>query len=65
MLKNKGLTISGVKKVLDSKINKLDVEDTFGLKADYLKNFLQLKSKKILNKIKKIKKLWQKKLILK
>ena len=37
LLKNKGMTISGVKKLLNTKINKLDVEDTFGLKVDFLK----------------------------
>ena len=55
LLKNKGMTISGVKKLLNTKINKLDVEDTFGLKVDFLKASLQLKSKKIFDKIKKLK----------
>ena len=55
LLKNKGMTISGVKKLLNTKINKLDVEDTFGLKVDFLKASLQLKSKKIFGKINKLK----------
>ena len=55
LLKNKGMTISGVKKLLNTKINKLDVEDTFGLKVDFLKASLQLKSKKIFDKINKLK----------
>ena len=56
LLKNKGLTISGVKKVLDSSINKLDDYNSHGLKAEYYKKSFKLKSSEILKKIKKIKK---------
>ena len=56
LLKNKGMTISGVKRVLNSKINKLDDYDSNSLKADYYRKSLSEKSKTILNKIKKIKK---------
>ena len=56
LLKNKGLTISGVKKVLDSSINKLDDYNSYGLKAEYYKKSFKLKSNEILKKIKKIKK---------
>ncbi len=56
LLKNKGLTISGVKKVLDSSINKLDDYNSHGLKAEYYKKSFKLKSSEILRKIKKIKK---------
>ena len=55
LLKNKGMTISGVKSLLNQKINDLDYTNTISLKADYYKNNLSTKSKKILEKIKKIK----------
>ena len=54
LLKNKGLTIAGVKHLLNSKINKLDDTNIHSLKAGYLKDRLKLKSKLLLNKIKKI-----------
>ena len=54
LLKNKGMTISGVKNLLNQKINDLDYTNTISLKADYYKNNLSTKSKKILEKIKKI-----------
>ena len=56
LLKNKGMTISGVKNLLNQKINDLDYTNTISLKADYYKNNLSTKSKNILEKIKKIKK---------
>ena len=55
LLKNKGLTISGTKIFLNSKINKLDDHDINSLKADYYKTFVKAKSNKILEKINKIK----------
>ncbi len=55
LLKNKGLTIKGVKNILNSKINKLDDYDFHSLKADYHKKKIIDQSNKILNKIKKIK----------
>ena len=55
LLKNNGMTISGVKNLLNQKINDLDYTNTISLKADYYKNNLSTKSKKILEKIKKIK----------
>ena len=55
LLKNKGMKISGVKNLLNQKINDLDYTNTISLKADYYKNNLSTKSKKILEKIKKIK----------
>ena len=54
LLKNEGLTIAGVKHLLNSKINKLDDTNTHSLKAGYLKDRLKLKSKLLLDKIKKI-----------
>ena len=56
LLKNKGMTVNGVKKVLNTDINKLDDYNSHSLKANYYKKELIKKSKLILNKIKKIKK---------
>ena len=55
LLKNKGMTISGVKSMLISKRNKLDDDNADSLRTDYYKVILKSKSKIILNKIKKIK----------
>ena len=56
LLKDKGMTISGVKIILKSGINTLDDYNSYGLKADYLKNYIKNKSKDILEKIKKLRK---------
>ena len=56
LLKDKGMTINGVKNILKSNINSLDDYDSYSLKADYYKENIKIKSKKILNRIKKIKK---------
>jgi len=56
LLKDKGMTINGVKNVLKSNINSLDDYDLYSLKADYHKKNIKDKSKIILDKIKKIKK---------
>jgi len=56
LVKNKGMTISGAKKLLNLNINKLDDYDLDSLKADYYKNSLRNKSKNLLNKIKNLKK---------
>tara|TARA_B100000963_G_scaffold321888_1_gene305553 strand:+ start:3732 stop:4112 length:381 start_codon:yes stop_codon:yes gene_type:complete len=55
LLKDKGMTISGVKNSIEKKINKLDEINSHGLKADYYKTSLKTKSKKILDKIVKLK----------
>jgi len=55
LLKNKGMTILGVKNMLNQKINKLDDDNTHSLKADYYRSSLKLKTKNLLEKIKKIK----------
>ena len=55
LVKNKGMTISGAKKLLNLNINKLDDYDLDSLKVDY-KNSLKNKSKNLLNKIKNLKK---------
>ena len=56
LLKDKGMTIKGVKSLLKSNINNLDDYQTYGLKAVYQKDNLKFKTKKILEKIKKLKK---------
>ena len=61
LLKNQGLTISGVKNILNSNTNKLDDYNSNSLKASYLKLNLRAKSKKILDKLNKIKKYGKKK----
>ena len=55
LLRNKGMTILGVKNILKLNINKLDVNNNHSLKADYYKNFLRTKSKAVLEKINKLK----------
>ena len=55
LLKSKGMTISGVKNLLNLNVNKLDDYNSDSLKADYYKLSLKEKSKKLLDKIKKLK----------
>ena len=55
LLKNKGMTILGVKNILNLNINKLDGDNNHSLKANYYKDFLKTKCKAILQKINKIK----------
>ena len=45
LLKDKGMTINGVKNVLKSNINTLDDYDLYSLKADYYKKTLKTKAK--------------------
>ena len=54
LLKDKGLTISGAKKILDKK-KSVDVDDQYNVESEYFKNKIKAKSKVILEKIKKIK----------
>ena len=56
LLKDKGMTINGVKNILKSNINSLDDYNSYSLKADYLKENLKVKSRTSLEKIKKLKK---------
>ena len=49
------MTIKGVKNILNSNINKLDDYNSHSLKAEYQKENLKIKSRKILSKILKIK----------
>ena len=55
LLKSKGMTILGVRNLLNSNINKLDDHKGHSLKADYYRNMLKLKSKTLIEKINKIK----------
>ena len=55
LLKNKGMTILGVKKFINVNINKLDDHKSHSLKAEYYKKFFKTKSKLLLNRINKIK----------
>ena len=55
LLRNKGMTIFGVKKLMNLKINNLDDNDLRSLNVDYYKNNLKEKSKLLLEKLKKIK----------
>ena len=55
LLKSKGMTILGVKNLLNTNINKLDDHKGHSLKADYYRNILKLKSKTLVEKINKIK----------
>ena len=56
LLKTNGMTINGVKKILNSDINKLDDYNYHSLKIDYQKNKIKNKSIRLLDKIKNIKK---------
>ena len=56
LLKDKELTIRGVKKVLNSKFKQLDDYKSYGLKADYYKDKIKIKSKEVLERLKKLKK---------
>ena len=56
LVKDKGMSIKGTKSILKSSFNSLDVNDLYSLKAEYHKNNFIIKTKKILDKIKKLKK---------
>ena len=55
LLKNKGMTISGVRNLLNSNANKLDEQYTHSLNKPFYKDLLKLKSKELLKKINKLK----------
>tara|TARA_B110000211_G_C14042615_1_gene537460 strand:- start:109 stop:495 length:387 start_codon:yes stop_codon:yes gene_type:complete len=55
LTKNKGITINGVKEILNLKIKKLDDYNSHSLKAEYYINKFKFRSKSILEKIKKLK----------
>ena len=55
LLKDKGMTIKGVRNILKNNINSLDDYDSNSLKIDYQKKNIEFKSKKLLDKIKILK----------
>jgi DNA-binding transcriptional MerR regulator len=55
LLKDKGVTIKGVKDILKKKINSLDDYHAYSVKAEFLRSKFKSKAKKILNKLNKIK----------
>ena len=55
MLKEQGLTIAGVKKIISKNVNSLDDYKTSSIKAEYFRNNVKIKTKNILDRIKKIK----------
>ena len=55
LIKDKGITIKGTKKILNSKIKKLDDYKSYSLKDSYYKKTLNYKAKVILEKIKTLK----------
>ena len=56
LLKDKGMTINGVKNILKSNINSLDDYNSYSLKAEYYKKKFEEKSEITLKKVKKLKK---------
>ena len=54
LLKNQGLTINGAIKLMNSTVKELDDVKTSSIKAEYYKINIKKKSKKILDRIKKI-----------
>jgi len=55
MLYDKGMTVSGVKKLLKKKINKLDVSNSYSLQEIYLKKKIKEKSKSVLERVNRLK----------
>ena len=55
LLKNKGMTISGVKNLINLNVNKLDDPNSISLKTQYYKNHLKTKSEVLLKKINNLK----------
>ena len=55
LLKEKGMTIKGVKSILNSKHKKLDDYKLDSLITDYYKKNINIKTKNLLEKIKKLK----------
>ena len=54
LLKEEGLTINGAIKSMNSDVKELDDTKTSSIKAEYYKKKIKIKSKIILNKIKKL-----------
>lgn len=54
LLKDKGLTIKGAKKILNNNVNTLDDFEGSSIKAEYYKKKIKLKSNQILQRLKKL-----------
>ena len=54
LLKDQGLTINGAIKTMNGKTKELDETKPLSIRSDYYKKNIKLKSKKILEKIKKL-----------
>ena len=54
LLKDQGLTINGAIKTMNGKTKELDETNTSSIKGNYYKKKIKLKSKKILQRIKKL-----------
>jgi molybdopterin synthase catalytic subunit len=54
LLKEQGLTINGAIKLMNGTVKKLDDTKVSSIKAEYYKKEIKVKSKKILDRIKKI-----------
>ena len=55
LLKNKGMTLAGVKKMMNLKINHLDEYNNHSLKVNFYKELLRTKSKTLLEKLNRLK----------
>jgi DNA-binding transcriptional MerR regulator len=55
LLKDQGLTINGAINIMNNKTKKLDATNTLSVKDIHYKSNIRLKSKRILEKIKKLK----------
>jgi|TARA_B110000971_G_scaffold194221_1_gene207779 DNA-binding transcriptional MerR regulator len=54
LLKDKGLTINGAVKIMNNNMKNLDRTKVSSIKAEYIRDKLKVKSKKILERIKKL-----------
>ena len=55
LLKTKGMTVSGVKNILNLNINKLDDYNSDSLNTNYYKNIFKDKSKNLLERVRRLK----------
>ena len=54
LLKDQGLTINGAIKIMNDKSKELDAANALSIKGNYYKQNIKIKSKKILEKIKRL-----------
>ena len=55
LIRERGFTLKGVKKILNSNLKKLDDYNSYSLKADYQKYKIKKKTKDVLLKVKNLK----------